>query len=94
MFEQIAVVIGSVLIVSSWFPQIAKLYKTKSARDISIKFLVIVTLGTALLVPHSINLGDIFFIILNSSASFVSGITMLLAINYRKHGSTVDSKTE
>jgi len=85
MFEEVAVVIGSVLIVSSWFPQIVKLYRTKSAKDISIKFLTIITIGTALLVPHSISLGDIFFIALNSSASIVSGITVLLAFNYRKH---------
>jgi uncharacterized protein with PQ loop repeat len=83
MLDNIAVSIGGILIVSSWLPQIAKLLKTKSSKDISLKFLLIVTLGTLLLIPHSFAIEDTFFIIINCSAGSISFTTLMLARYYR-----------
>lgn len=84
MLEEFAVVIGSILIISSWFPQIMKLLRSKSSEDISLMFLLVISVGTLLLVPHSFAINDLFFIILNSSAGGIAAFTLLLAWHYRK----------
>jgi uncharacterized protein with PQ loop repeat len=83
MLDNIAVSIGGILIVSSWLPQITKLLKTKSSKDISLKFLLVVTLGTLFLIPHSFIIEDIFFIIINCAAGSISFTTLMLARYYR-----------
>lgn len=87
MWDEYAIIIGGILIISSWIPQIIKLIRTRSSKDISLIFLMIITSGTILLIPHSIIINDIFFIVLNSTAASIAFVTLLLAWYYRKNKS-------
>lgn len=84
VIDEILMSIGAIIIVLSWFPQMIKLLRTKSSRDISIPFLIIIITGTLLLIPHSIIINDIYFTLLNSCAATAAFIVLLLSIKYRR----------
>ena len=48
MLKTILATLATLCIVSSYIPQIIKGYKTKSLKDISLMFLVIIVIGTIL----------------------------------------------
>jgi len=84
IIDEILMSVGAFIIVLSWFPQLIKLLKRKSSADISIPFLITIITGTVLLIPHSIVINDIYFILLNTTASIIAFIVLVLAIKYRK----------
>ncbi len=84
LIDEILMSVGAVIIVVSWLPQIIKLMRTKSSKDISIPFLIIIIAGTLLLIPHSIIINDIYFTLLNISAASAAFIALLLSIKYRR----------
>jgi MtN3 and saliva related transmembrane protein len=82
--DEILMSIGAIIIVLSWVPQMIKLLRTKSSKDISIPFLITIITGTVLLIPHSIIINDIYFTLLNSCAASIAFIVLLLSIKYSK----------
>ncbi len=84
MYELFGVV-GGVLIAISWLPQIFKMVKNKSARDISISFLVIVLLGSLFLTIYSIYINDVVFISLNAAATLNTIAVLFLSLWYNTH---------
>ena len=77
------VLIGGALIIGSWIPQIARIIKRKSAEDVSVMLLTLITIGTFALIPHSIVLKDVFFIALNLLAGSAVLLTLFVALYYR-----------
>jgi MtN3 and saliva related transmembrane protein len=53
---------GSLIICGSIIPQVIKTYKTKSARDLSITYLIALTTGIILLTVYSVYIRDMVFI--------------------------------
>lgn len=84
MIAEILVTIGSIIIVLSWIPQIIKLYRRKSSKDISTPFIAIIILGTLMLIPRAVKIGDIYFLSLYIASSSVASIALILALIYQK----------
>ena len=84
MIDQILATIGSIIIVFSWIPQLVKLLRTRSSKDISLPFLVIIILGTVMLIPHAFVIRDIYFILLNILASSMASIVLVFSVIFRK----------
>jgi MtN3 and saliva related transmembrane protein len=82
------VVVGGVILTGSWIPQIIKVLKTRSSRDLSIPFLIAASSGTLLLVPYSILINDTFFILVNLFAGIFAAITLVVAVFYRMRSSS------
>lgn len=79
-------IIGGFIVVSSYLPQIVKLLKTKSSKDISSLFMFFIMLGTFFLMVYSIHISDTIFIIINATASTMAGIVLILSILYKRRG--------
>ena len=76
--------VGAIMIVISWLPQLIKLLRTKSSKDLSMPFLIVIITGTLFMVPHSIVINDIYFTSLNIVASIVATTVLIFSIKYRK----------
>ncbi len=72
-------IIGLILIVIAWIPEIVEIIKTKRS-NLNIGFPLLYTLGSLLLVVYSIQIKNWIFIILNSSALLLSSIGLLYTI--------------
>ena len=84
ILDEVLMLIGAIMIVVSWSPQLIKILKTKNSRNISIPFLVMLITGMILLIPHSIAISDIYFTYLNISAATIASAVLILSIKYRK----------
>ncbi len=82
---QIIGIVGAVLIVISWLPQIIRLIKTKSSKEFSLNFLFIILLGSILLSIYSASIKDAIFTILNTIAAIDTLVVLILVLHYRKH---------
>lgn len=69
--------VGILLILIAWLPETLKNLHAKKVKTRS-EFLVLYTAGSFLLTIHAIILGDLIFIILNSLATILSGINIIL----------------
>ena len=69
---------GSLIICGSIIPQLMKTYRTKSARDLSITYLMTLMTGIILLTVYSIYIRDLVFIFGNTLSMLSVGILMLL----------------
>ena len=73
---------GSLIICGSVIPQLMKTYRTKSARDLSITYLMTLMMGIILLTVYSIYIRDLVFIFGNTLSLLSVGILMLLRRRY------------
>ena len=76
--------LGNLLLVGSYLPQIYKLIKTKSAEDLSLSMWVIYVLGDVCLLAYSIGTGDLIFTALFALFSLENLIVLYLTYLYRK----------
>jgi MtN3 and saliva related transmembrane protein len=76
--------IGGLIVVSSYIPQIVKLLRTKSSKDISALFVFSIMLGTLFLLVYSIHIKDMIFIIINAVASVMAGVVLILTLMYKR----------
>ncbi len=76
--------IGALCLGFSYLPQIFKLLKSKSSRDVSNLFILFILFGSILLTSYSIYIEDIVFIVLNGTASTNAGIVLVLSVFYEK----------
>ena len=73
---------GSLIICGSIIPQLIRTYRTKSARDLSITYLMTLMTGIILLTVYSIYIRDMVFIFGNTLSMLSVGILMLLWRRY------------
>ena len=73
-------IIGTLIICMSILPQVIKVYKTKSARDLSIAYLSALMTGLVLLIIYSFYVGNLVFIFGN----VLSLLSVLMLIILRK----------
>ena len=73
---------GSLIICGSIIPQLIRTYRTKSARDLSITYLMTLMTGIILLTVYSIYIRDLVFIFGNTLSMLSVGILMLLWRRY------------
>lgn len=77
--------IGMLLIVGSGIPQVLRLFKTKSSKDISLTLYVMLITGVSCMLPYTIHDGNPLFI-LNYSLNLLLFLAILaLSIRYRKN---------
>jgi MtN3 and saliva related transmembrane protein len=77
-------IVGNVLVLVSYLPQIRKIIVTKSAEDLSLGMWWMYTLGDLLLMIYSIALGDAIFTALFTVFSVENIVVLYLAIKYGK----------
>ena len=77
-------VLGNVLVLVSYLPQIHKIIVTKKAEDISLSMWWMYTLGDLLLMIYSIATGDAIFTALFTVFSIENIVVLYLAIKYGK----------
>ena len=75
---------GSLIICGSIIPQLIRTYRTKSARDLSITYLMTLMTGIILLTVYSIYIRDLVFIFGNTLSMLSVGILMLLWRRYER----------
>jgi len=75
---------GSLIICGSVIPQLIRTYRTKSARDLSITYLMTLMTGIILLTVYSIYVRDLVFIFGNTLSMLSVGILMLLWRRYER----------
>jgi MtN3 and saliva related transmembrane protein len=90
MFEWFGI-FGGAIVVSSYLPQIVKLIKTKSSKDISSLFVFFIMLGTLFLGVYSFSINDFIYMIINTIASSFAAIVLFLSLFYKK-GVRVESR--
>ncbi len=75
---------GSLIICGSIIPQLIRTYRTKSARDLSITYLMTLMTGIILLTVYSIYIRDLVFIFGNTLSMLSVGILMVLWRRYER----------
>ncbi|MDP3731997.1 MAG: SemiSWEET transporter [Candidatus Omnitrophota bacterium] len=86
-------IIGSsaaVLTMFGFIPQIIKVLKNKSAKDVSLITLIQLSLGVSLWIAYGIHLKDAIIIVANSITLITLVILLCLYCNYRRR--TIRSK--
>jgi len=76
--------IGALCLGFSYFPQIVKLLKSKSSRDVSNLFILFILCGSIMLTTYSVYIEDTVFMVLNGTASTNAGIVLVLSILYER----------
>lgn len=76
--------IAAILTTFGFVPQIIKIYKTKSAKDVSIMTLFQFSVGTFLWTLYGLHIGDLIIITANIVTFVTVIITMILYYHYRK----------
>jgi MtN3 and saliva related transmembrane protein len=66
MLKTILAALATLCVVSSYIPQIVKGYKTKSLRDVSLAFLIVIIIGTILWICYGFLNQDYVFLTANS----------------------------
>ncbi len=66
MTKTILATLATFCVVSSYIPQLVKGYKTKSLKDVSLLFLVVIIIGTVLWVAYGFMNRDYIFLLANS----------------------------
>ena len=78
-------VLGSLIVCGSVIPQVIRTYHTKSARDLSITYLITLMLGVTLLTVYSFYLGDTVFIFGNTLSLISIGVLIILKRRYHRN---------
>ena len=77
---------GSLIICGSVIPQVIKTYRTKSAHDLSIMYLMTLMIGIILLTVYSVYVRDMVFIFGNILSLLSIGTLMVLWRRYYHNG--------
>lgn len=83
MFWSIIGVTAAVLTMFSFIPQIIKVFKTKSAKDVSIVTLFQLSTGVTLWIIYGLHLKDTIIITANSVTLVTLIVLLLLYFHYR-----------
>ncbi len=83
MFWKIIGITAACLTMFGFIPQIIKIYKTKSAKDISLFALLQFTLGISLWILYGIHLKDAIIIVANAVSVSTLFIALILYFKYK-----------
>ncbi len=83
MFWKLIGITAASLTMFGFIPQIIKIYKTKSAKDISLIALLQFTLGIALWILYGIHLKDVIIIVANAVSVSTLFIALILYFKYK-----------
>ncbi len=83
MFWTIIGITAASLTMFGFIPQIIKIYKTKSAKDISLIALLQFTLGIFLWILYGIHLRDVIIIVANTVSVSTLFIALILYFKYK-----------
>lgn len=75
----------AILFLISGFPQMIKLLRTKSSKDISISMYVITDLAILIVIIDAIVHGNTSIMVSNLASLAISGINTFLTIKYKKN---------
>ena len=81
---ELAGFIGSVLSSITFLPQVYKVYKTKSAGDLSMTMMLIVTASTIIWLVYGVGKGLMPVIICNSIICFLSLLLIYFKLTFKK----------
>ncbi|CAJ35382.1 SemiSWEET family sugar transporter [Methanocella arvoryzae] len=79
-------IFGSLLLASAFFPQAYRLFKTKSAKDISLYYPLILFTGSLCLTIYGYGINDLIVFMLNLYATICNLSLVLLKIYYDRFG--------
>lgn len=83
MFWTIIGITAASLTMFGFIPQIIKIYKTKSAKDISLIALLQFTMGISLWILYGIHLRDAIIIVANTVSVSTLFIALILYFRYK-----------
>lgn len=83
MFWTILGFTAATLTMFGYLPQVAKIIKTKSAKDISLFTLLQYILGVSLWIAYGIHIKDIIVIIANAVSVLIFLIALILYLKYQ-----------
>ncbi|PZP42394.1 MAG: hypothetical protein DI598_16990 [Pseudopedobacter saltans] len=83
-FTQIIGFIATILSIATYMPQVFQLYKTKSARDISMPMLLLLCFGVAIWLTFGIWIKDIPLILTNGLILTMSLLMVIMKLKYDK----------
>jgi|SaaInlV_165m_DNA_2_1040747.scaffolds.fasta_scaffold138819_2 MtN3 and saliva related transmembrane protein len=84
--ENILGIAGTLLVSIALFPQVYKVFKTKSVNDLSMKWLIIECLSSILWIAYGILKNDLLIILTNAVISFSHILLTVARYMYRKTG--------
>jgi len=84
MIETIFIVLAIIILQGSSIPQFIKNYRTKSTKDISVIFLLMIVLGYLLTLTVAVMTENIYFIILYVVGIINFSLLILQVLYYRK----------
>jgi len=76
-------IVGLLLILAGWVWEFLQTLKSNKA-GVPLSFALLYGAGSLMLTWHSIELGDIVFIILNAAATFIAVVNAIFAIMHGK----------
>jgi MtN3 and saliva related transmembrane protein len=82
-------IVGSLLLAGAFLPQCYRLLNTKSAKDISFYYPLVLSIGSFCLTIYGYGIKDAIFFTLNLYASFCNVELMMLKIYYDRKGAAV-----
>lgn len=87
-------IFGSLLLASAFLPQAYRLLKTRSAKDISLYYPLILFVGSLCLTIYGYGIYDLIVFLLNLYATLCNLSLMLLKIYYDSRGRVVEKEKE
>ncbi|HMK46486.1 MAG TPA: SemiSWEET family transporter [Methanocella sp.] len=87
-------IIGSILLASAFLPQCYRMLSTKSAKDISIYYMLVLVSGSLCLTIYGFGIGDLIVFSLNLFATLCNTMLMMLKLYYDWKGRSVISSKE
>ena len=83
-------IFGSLLLASAFFPQAYRLLKTRSAKDISLYYPLILFTGSLCLTVYGYGISDLIVFSLNLNATICNLSLVLLKLYYDRRGRPAD----
>jgi MtN3 and saliva related transmembrane protein len=83
-FTQIVGFVATILSIATYMPQVFQLYRTKSARDISMPMLLLLCFGVAIWLSFGIWIKDTPLILTNGLILSMSLLMVIMKIKYDK----------
>lgn len=82
MTKTILATLATLCVVSSYIPQLVKGYKTKSLKDVSLLFLIVIIIGTILWIAYGFINKDYIFLIANLIILLFAFCLIVMKIRY------------
>lgn len=84
-YYQSLALLGGALLTVGGIPQVVRLYKLKSANDVSLSMFVLVIMGQMSFIVYGLHINDIAVMLTNFFTGILSLTIILLILKYR-HG--------